>query len=109
MDTKKVAQQEMKWAKGYKVTVRDWMRFCEYSQDQRFQNLFYSLEHGISTGRLPNWERGKDFEKYFTKDGKRMSNVQARNTLARAAQSQEKMTTASGLRALQKQFRISVR
>ena len=107
MDTKK--KQEMKWAKGYKMTVRDWMRFCEYSQDKRFQNLFYSLDHGVSTGRLPNWECGKDFEKYFTKDNKRMSNVQVRNTLARAAQSQEKMTTASGLKALQQEFSILVK
>ena len=109
METKKIAQQEMKWAKGYKVTVRDWIRFCELSSDKRFQNLFYSLSHGLETGRLPNWERGFDFEKYFTKNNKRMSNVQVRNALSEAAELQESLNTAAGLKALQKVFGINTR
>ena len=109
MDAKTVAQNEMKWAKGYKMTVRDWMRFCELSSDSRFNNLYWAMDWAMSTGRLPNWERGADWEQYFTKNGKRLSNVQVRNLLARAAESQEKMTQSDGLRALQSAFGVSVR
>lgn len=90
------------------MTVRDWLNVCQYSRDSRFQNLYHALVYGLETGRLPNWLRN-GYDRYFTRNSQRMSNVQVRNVLARAADSQEELTTAAALRTLQAEFGLTVR
>jgi len=104
----KVAKEQLRWAKGHKVTLQDWMNLCRYSADARFQNLAYGLEYGLDTGRLPNWTR-RGYDRYFTQDSQLLSNVQVRNRLAQAADAQQELTTAAAVRALQVAFGQRVR
>lgn len=108
MNTQQVAQQEMKWARGHQMTVRDWLSVCQYSRDVRFQNLYHALVYGLETGRLPNWQQS-GYNRYFTRNSQQMSNVQTRNLLARAADNQEELTTGAALKALQAEFGLVVR
>lgn len=99
------AQQatQIKWTKGHKMTVRDWLNACQYSQNTQLQNLYHALVYGLETGRLPNWQCN-EHDRFFTKNSQRMSNVQVREALARAAKSQKELTIAAALKALQTEF-----
>lgn len=101
--TSQVAKEQLNWVKGHKVTVHEWLNLCRYSSDARFQNLAVTLEWALATGRMPNW-LPQGYDRFFTKDNKVMTNCQVRAALAQAADSQESLTQAAALVALQKAF-----
>lgn len=108
MSAYQVALQEMRWQRGYQVPVRQWLRFCEYSSDQRFVALYYALEFGLQSGRLPGWERD-GYDRYLSRGGQRLSSVQVRSLLARAAQRLvDDLSQAAALRSLQQEFGVRV-
>ena len=105
-----VALQEFRWVPGYQVTVRDWVRFCQYSHDPRFESLYWALDWGVRSDRLPCWVRGYDDERYFAERGQRLSSVQVRALLARAAQRLPgSVSQQVALEALQAEFGLVAR
>lgn len=105
-----VALRELRWSPGWQLSVSDCSRFCELSSDSRFQALHWGLDWGVRSGRLPCWERGFDGQRYFVQEHQRLSSVQLRALLARAAQRLEgHASQADALRALQAELGVVVR
>ena len=106
MKTRQEITKTFRWVKGHKMTVRDFMMTMEYSDDPAINNMFWSMKHAIETGRMPRWTK-VGIDKFFTnKDGKIMTNVQARAAIVTAIMNQEENTTAAGVKAIQSAFGI---
>ena len=90
------------------MTVQDWITVTGHSSNDSVRNIHFALKHGLSTGRLPNWTL-IGFDKFFTKNGKVMTNQQQRNAIVTAIMKQKENTTSSGVKALQFAFGITVR
>jgi len=105
-----VAQASLRWVPGHQVSVHDWSQLCQYSGDARFEALHWGLDWGVRSGRLdPVWVRGEDFQEFFSDHGQRLSAVQVRARLARAAARLEQdQSQAAALRALQAEFGVRV-
>jgi len=105
----RAAQAQLRWARGHRMTVHDWVLQLEGASAPQFNELGTALEYGVRTGHFPCWQRAGEYDRVLTLGGQVLSNVQARRLFAEAAERLDDFTTAGALRALQAVFGVTVR